>query len=243
MLGTGLASTLLWLFVAAYGLNFSALRPLWGGRERLPARVESTGQFTLLTGENARRTCALFSYQGKVWRAAAYGETSLAPGQETSVLVPSAQPESAWIEGLQKFPVQLTGIARMAMVVFSPGLLLCLWGLLAGRRQEGLLRQGAEVMGHRVRHLSLPRPLSDRFLDQFELVAADGSRRRMWSVGPNGPPETRLLVAPGRWRGAVVISHLLPQNGQVATIRRAGAWLVIGLALAQLGVLSLFLWT
>lgn len=242
MLGVGLAWTVLWLFVAAYGLSFSSLRPLMGARQRFPARVESSQPVTLLTGEAARRTCALFLYEGKTWRAAAYGETTLAPGQTTTVLVPSSSPGDAWIEGLQRFPVQLSGVARLGLVTLLPGLLLSLWGLAAGWRQRGLIRDGVEVTGQRRRHLSLPRPLSDRYLDEYELQSPDGARRRVWSIGPDGPAQARLLVSAGSWRGAAVLSHLLPAGG-VGSARRISSLLVLALVLAQTGVLALFLLT
>lgn len=243
MLWLGLASTLLWLFVAAYGLSFSGLYPLWSSRQRLPARVESSQPVTLMTGEVARRTCALFTYQGATWRAAAYGETPLAPGQETVVVMPASAPSHAWIEGLRKYPLSLSGLLRIAVLVVVPGLCLLGLGLLMGRRQRTLLREGIEVEGKRVRHLGLPRPLSDHYLDRFELVDPDGVSRRIWSLGGDGPAEASLLVAPRGWRGALVVSHLLPSGQAPSGARIASAWTVLLLALAQLAVLILFLLT
>ena len=243
MLWLGLASTLLWLFVAAYGLSFSGLHPLWLSRERLPARVESSEEVTLLTGESARRTCALFTYKGATWRAAAYGETALAPGQETTVVMPASAPSHAWIEGLQKYPLSLSALARIAVLALVPGLCLLGLGVLVGQRQKDLLREGVEVVGKRVRHLGLPRPLSDHYLDRFELVDPAGATRRIWSLGGEGTAEASLLVAPIGWRGALVVSHLLPSGQAPSGGRSAGAWVVFLLALAQLAVLGLFLLT
>ena len=246
LLGTlwlGLASTLLWLFVAAYGLSFSGLYPLWFSRQRLPARVESSQQVTLMTGEVARRTCALFRYRDATWRAAAYGETTLAPGQETTVVMPVSTPSHAWIEGLRKYPLSLSSLLRIAVLVVAPGLCLLGLGLLMGRRQRTLLREGVEIEGKRVRHLGLPRPLSDHYLDRFEFVDPGGVTRRIWSLGGDGPPEANLLVTPSRWRGALVVTHLLPSGQTPSGIRIVSAWIVLLLTLAQLAVLILFLLT
>ncbi len=244
MLALAVASTLVWLFVAAYGISFSSLRSVFSNREKLPARVESSQQVTLLTGEAAHRTCALFFYQGKTWRAAAYGETSLSPGQEATVVMPAASPAQAWILGLQKFPLRLSGLAQIAVLAFLPGLILTLWGLRGSFGQRRLLREGVIVSGQRLRHLGLPRPLSDRYLDRYELVDPAGRTRRVWSVGPEGPAETSLLVSPRSWRGATVVSHLLPMGGvATSTARRLCAWVVLLIALIQLLVLGLFLLT
>lgn len=247
-----LASSLLWTFVASYGLEFSALRPLAQSRERLPGQVESSQTVQLWNGEPAHRTTALFSYQGKLYRASAYG---LPPrphkgGQTVTVVVPGGKPEQSWIEGQQKFPVRLSSLGPLAALAFLPGSLLSLWGLLAGLRQRKTVLVGAAVRARRVRHLPLPRPLADRFLDRFAFSEATGKAGAVWSVGCDGPEERWVLVSPHVWRHAVVLDYLLPEGRQEKGLvkgtnkgRRIAACTVLGLWLGGTGVLLLFFLT
>lgn len=244
-----LATSLLWFFVAAYGIQFSTLRPLLGPRLEAAAQVESSGEVRLATGEAAFRTTAVFSHQGATYRAAAYGTPAspLAPGQPVTVLMPAGAPEAAWIAGLQKYPLRLSGLSSMARVILLPGLLLLLWGLLAGASQWRRLRWGTGVTGRRTHHWRLARPLSDRYLDRFTYKDETGRAGSVWCVSPDGPEQEVVLL---NRLGATVLKSVLPRIesgedglGGVSTGRRIVAWLVLLLGLSQLGLLLLFLAT
>jgi hypothetical protein len=247
-----MASSLIWLFVAGYGLRFSALRPLTQPRLVLAAAVEQSQAWQLPTGEWAHRSTALFTYEGAVYRAVGYGTPSspLKNGQAVSVLMPRNAPEHAWIQGLQKFPLRLSGLAAIAAVALLPGALLSLWGLLAGAQQVKLVRHGVAVIAKRDRHWGLPRPLADSYLDRYALVDAAGKARSVWSLGPDGQAQAQILLAPSGARGAAVVDRLLPnlcyRHDQVqgtSRWRQAGAWGALLLWLGQFGTLALYLAT
>lgn len=238
--------SLVWLFVAGYALAFSAVRPLAGARATAPAIVERSGETALWTGEPARRTDAVFSHQGRNYRAVGYGETSLSPGQPTRVVYPLAAPEQGWVMGLQRFPLRLRGLLNLALVALTPAGLLGGLGILLGSRQRWALRAGSEIPARRTRRIGLARPFSELFLDRFEWQ--DGGRTRgIWSVGSDDLEQTTLLVSS---RGVVVVQRLLPRlDLQGAAIRgvsagrKLRAWLVLAVLASQAGALCIFLLT
>ncbi len=239
-------AALVWLFVAGYGLTFSGLWPLLGQRGTAAGVVESSGPVALWTGEPAGRTTAIFSHQGQTYRAVGYGEAGLEPGQPARVVFPRNNPSQAWVEGLQRFPLRLRGLANLAGMALCPALLLCGVGVFLGARQRSLVISGSEVQGRRTRHIGLARPFSELFLDRFEWNQ-DGRVRGHWSVGGDGLEEALLLASP---RGAVVVPRLLPGwelQGEalrgVSAGRKLRAWLVLALVASQVGAFLLFLLT
>lgn len=239
-------ASLVWLFVAGYGLTFSGLRPLAGSRGQAEAVVESSGEVALWTGERALCTTAIFSHQGQTYRALAFGPTTLDPGQRVRVIYPLSTPSAGWVEGLQRFPLRLRGLATLSLAALSPGLVLVLSGLLVGVRQRRTVVHGVVVQGRRTRHIGLARPLSEMFLDRFEWT--DGGRSLShWSVGVEGPETTPLLVHDA---GAVVVERLLPglevHEGKLRGVslgRKLCAWLVLAVGAGQMLALLLFLLT
>jgi hypothetical protein len=251
MLGAALASSLLWLFVAGYGLGFSSLRPLLGPRQRVSATVESSQQVRLWTGEPAWRSTAIFAYRGQWYRAEGYGlgDRPLRRGEAVRVLVPRWAPESAWIAALHKFPLRLRALAGIALATLGPALLVALWGIWLGAGQRRLLQKGSVQKGRRVRHLRLARPLSQLYLDRFAFSDSQGRPRAVWSLGPEGPEAEPLLVMSACSR-AGVLSRLMPElevrSGELTGTsrgRRLAGWAVLVAMLGQAGVLLLFFLT
>lgn len=247
-----LASALIWLFVAAYGLGFSAILSLTQPRLQLPGKVVKSYPGQLWTGEPVHLTTASFTHSGAQYEVDSFGDPSapMVQGQTVTLEVPSSSPEHAWVQGLQKFPLRLSGLAKIAALALLPGVVLTGWGLFCGFRQRRLLLGGSLAQARRTRHWGLPRPLAEQFLDRYELTDQEGKCRAFWSAGPDGPAHVDVLVLPSGWAGAVVVGRLLPlQTWQGQTVggtgrgRRAAAWAVLLLWLGQLGVLALFLAT
>ncbi len=236
------AGVVIWLLVAVYGLNFSTLRSLQQPRLLLNARVESSQRGVLVTGESAHLSVAVFSLRGQTYRAVGFGDTDLKPGQAVKAIVPESAPSQAWIQGLQRFPVRLSGLARISALLLAPGALLTFWGLAAGLRQLCLLRNGRSTVVQRTRSHKLPRPLADKRLDRYQVL---DSSQAFWSLGSSGPERAPALL--GTWEGAMLWERLLPRPGQgdtrhTSAARRACAGAVVlfwslslGMSLAFLG--------
>ena len=250
-LALALAASLLWLFVAAYGLGFTALLKLAQPRLRLPAIARDTVTGRLPTGETTTVTTAAFVYQGQSYVVHSYSLASApAPGAQVTVLAPRSSPEHGWIEGGQKFPLRLSALLKIAGVTLAPGAVLALAGLLVGLRQRRLLRHGVLVEARRVRQVGLARPFSDLSLDCYRVADPAGRSHTFWSVGADVPERTQALVSPRGWRGAVLPDRLLPNLGQRQGVvagtgkgRRLSAWVVLLLTLGQAFLVLLFLLT
>jgi hypothetical protein len=240
-------ASLLWLFVALYGLRFGALVSLLQPRLRLPARAGETVRAQLLSGEAVRLTTASFIHQGKLYQVRSFGlEPPPAAGSAVQVLVPRYSPQQGWVVGGQRFPLRLSGLGWVALGSLLPGALFLAWGLHSGRRQRRLLQGGWEVPARRLRQLDLPRPFADLALGQYRTTTPAGVTQTFWTVGSAAGGDTRpALVDPQGGQAAVLVDNLLPGRGALASpglglgrSRQASAWVVL-LLLAGHGLLTL----
>lgn len=248
-LAVTMASFLIWLLVAAYGIGFSSVVSVWRPHTPIPARVESSQPVELVTGETVQRTSALFAHQGDTWRAVGYGQTPLQQGDATTVTLPDGAPGQAFIQGLQKFALPLRDLVRVAVFVLAPGAIVLLWGLALGWREQRLAVHGKLLSAERRSRWPLPRPLAELYLERYEVALQGAEPRRFTALRADGPNLAPALLSPSSWLGAALLERIFPDPGSgspfpsVGSARRRRARMV-GALLALQGVLvALFLLT
>ncbi len=247
-----LGALVVWFLIAGYGLGFSQIRSLKQASQTLPGIVETSERLRIWTGEPIHQITARFEVGGKSFRAAGFrpDDVTVSPGAAIGVVVPTGMPHEAWVQGYQKFPVQIVFLLKITIGLLSPGCLLLLWGLLLGFRQRRLAENGVAVTAERVRKWALPRPMISYDVERWSYTDKNGKMHRVWAFGREMKPADFMLVSPQRFGGAMPQNRLLPNHEVVdakvegVSVARRRMSLAVCLLFSLQGLMIfLFLWT
>ena len=246
-----LGAMVFWLILAGYGIGLLDLMGRHWSEDFYAAKVESSAIVRLWTGEPTPLITALFEFEGKTYRAVGYGDGADKAdlGSEISVNFPVGLPHKAKVAGFQQFPIGLGSLARITVVLLAPGLFISLLGLILGLRQLRLLNFGRAGTVKVKRSVPLPRPLKGSRLVQW-MSRKQVAPNSFWSLVDGEPEDSQALFGGSRLMGAILVPETMEEQldetkafEDPKKARRRRRWGNVLLALVQLSILGLFLWT